>query len=198
MFVFPETDNCGKQFFTYLICLTFWVHRLFWCSVWLCFAVDREEPRMSDVALLTSAWIRTNTVIVLLSAETSSPFVSALATWTAGRGNAKVLKVKKPDWKEKIKRSILRKLTEGLLGILKVQNLPLPNLLFSAKGPGLGVVSGRLTHLENTFALISQDKWHYSKLFLFFNGIIKQFCSFMEANVWKRWAMGLDQKPLLY
>lgn len=185
MFVFPETDNMGSNcLLTSFVSLTLGLQVVLVLSL-LCFAVDRERPRASEVANLRSAWIRTQHCSSSLVCRGLGSTCECLASQTEERENARVLKVKKTaktGRKEKRKRSKWRD-SRG-------SESASANLLFLATG--LGSVQNGKTRLESTSALASQDSpvavnSPYSRM------ASVSFCSFMAAHVRKRWAMNSDQ-----
>ena len=92
-------DNCGSYFFLPNVSHLLWVHWLFGIQLWLCFAVNRERPGKSDLAVLRSVWDQDSTTdAVLLSADSLGPTWEGgglLAAQTAERGKWKRSRSKK-------------------------------------------------------------------------------------------------------
>lgn len=94
MFVFHETViTVESYFFLPNMSHLLWVHWLFGIQLWLCFAVNRERPGKSDLAVLRSVWDQDSTTdVVLLSADSLGP------TWEGG-GLLAAQTAEKGKWK---------------------------------------------------------------------------------------------------
>lgn len=153
----------------------------------LCLVVDRERPGASEAALLRSAWVGTQHHRSSLVCRGLGSTVSALASWTAERGNARVLK----DSTNRTEREKRSSKWRGSGGSKSASAQPVG----LSHGPGLGAVTGRLAW--STFALVSQDKSHDSKLFLFLYGVNKHLF-FYGSTCLKEVGHELRPEPLLY
>lgn len=202
MFVFHETViTVESYFFLPNVSHLLWVHWLFGIQIWLCFAVNREKPGKSDLAVLRSVWDQDSTTdVVLLSAEFLGPTWEGgglLAAQTAERGKWKCSRSQKTA-KTKTKPRQQKGACWG-------------NFKLASWGFSWFKITVEMIHCSTWSVVLCYSAWldvvtlrrlAWSTLLPGCHRTdpitINYSCSFMVSSVWNRGAMSLDWKQLLY